>query len=156
MLKDPSGGKHTRREFRPAVLQGPCEEANLQTGQFAGTGGRRLFDLRAASHGIDYLLRALHHLAHDLGRTDFFCVLVGNGAAWDSLRVLATELGLDQQVWFPGVHCDVGGGYVESEAGLSKIALKWMVEQVGAFGLRFQPKRCDELNGCWHPTGCTS
>ncbi len=45
-----------------------------------------------------------------------------------------------QQIWFPGVHCDVGGGYVEREAGLSKIALKWMVEQAEAFGLRFQPK----------------
>lgn len=43
------------------------------------------------------------------------------------------------QVWFPGVHCDVGGGYAESEAGLSKIALKWMVEQAEAFGLRFNP-----------------
>jgi uncharacterized protein (DUF2235 family) len=42
------------------------------------------------------------------------------------------------QVWFPGVHCDVGGGYLESEAGLSKIALKWMVEQVGA-RLTFHP-----------------
>jgi uncharacterized protein (DUF2235 family) len=32
-----------------------------------------------------------------------------------------------EQVWFPGVHCDVGGGYPESESGLSAIALKWMV-----------------------------
>jgi uncharacterized protein (DUF2235 family) len=43
------------------------------------------------------------------------------------------------QVWFPGVHSDVGGGYVESEAGLSKIALKWIVGQAKGFGLRFQP-----------------
>lgn len=35
------------------------------------------------------------------------------------------------QVWFPGVHCDVGGGYLESEAGLSKIALRWMVDEIG-------------------------
>jgi len=28
-----------------------------------------------------------------------------------------------KQVWFPGVHCDVGGGYPEKESGLSKIAL---------------------------------
>jgi uncharacterized protein (DUF2235 family) len=35
------------------------------------------------------------------------------------------------QVWFPGVHCDVGGGYAESQSGLSKIALKWMIEQLG-------------------------
>lgn len=44
------------------------------------------------------------------------------------------------QVWFPGVHCDVGGGYLEQEAGLSKIALRWMVDQAKGFGLRFQPK----------------
>jgi uncharacterized protein (DUF2235 family) len=49
------------------------------------------------------------------------------------------------QVWFPGVHCDVGGGYKESEAGLSKIALKWMVDQAEAFGLRFQPKAKAEI-----------
>jgi uncharacterized protein (DUF2235 family) len=44
------------------------------------------------------------------------------------------------QVWFPGVHSDVGGGYKESEAGLSKIALKWMVEESKKAGLQFQPK----------------
>jgi uncharacterized protein (DUF2235 family) len=32
-----------------------------------------------------------------------------------------------EQVWFPGVHCDVGGGY--SDARLSDITLKWMVER---------------------------
>lgn len=45
------------------------------------------------------------------------------------------------QVWFPGAHCDVGGGYVEAEAGLSKVSLKWMVEQAQAFGLRFDAGR---------------
>jgi uncharacterized protein (DUF2235 family) len=44
-----------------------------------------------------------------------------------------------QQVWFPGVHCDVGGGYKESEAGLSKIALAWMVGHAEGVGLRFNP-----------------
>ena len=29
-----------------------------------------------------------------------------------------------KQVWFPGVHCDVGGGYAEAESGLSKLALE--------------------------------
>ena len=41
-----------------------------------------------------------------------------------------------EQVWFPGVHCDVGGGYVESEAGLSKITLKWMVGKAEASQLK--------------------
>ncbi len=35
------------------------------------------------------------------------------------------------QVWFPGVHCDVGGGYVEAQSGLSKTALAWIVGEVG-------------------------
>jgi uncharacterized protein (DUF2235 family) len=39
------------------------------------------------------------------------------------------------QVWFPGVHGDVGGGYPENEAGLSAIALKWMVGEAKAAGL---------------------
>ena len=40
-----------------------------------------------------------------------------------------------EQVWFAGVHADVGGGYRES--GLSDIALLWMVEQAEAAGLKF-------------------
>ena len=40
-----------------------------------------------------------------------------------------------EQVWFPGVHCDVGGGYPENESGLSAIALKWMVGRAENAGL---------------------
>jgi hypothetical protein len=32
-----------------------------------------------------------------------------------------------EQVWFAGVHADVGGGYPESESRLSDISLKWML-----------------------------
>jgi uncharacterized protein (DUF2235 family) len=34
-----------------------------------------------------------------------------------------------KQVWFAGVHSDVGGGYPEAESGLSKLALKWMIDE---------------------------
>ena len=37
-----------------------------------------------------------------------------------------------KQVWFSGVHSDVGGGYSESEARLSDIAFKWMVDEARA------------------------
>ena len=40
-----------------------------------------------------------------------------------------------KQVWFAGVHCDVGGGYAEKESGLSKIALDWMLQEAKAAGL---------------------
>jgi uncharacterized protein (DUF2235 family) len=39
------------------------------------------------------------------------------------------------QVWFPGVHCDVGGGYPEGQSGLSATALKWMTGKAEAAGL---------------------
>jgi uncharacterized protein (DUF2235 family) len=40
-----------------------------------------------------------------------------------------------KQVWFAGVHSDVGGSYAEAESGLSKIALKWMLEEAAKAGL---------------------
>jgi glycosyltransferase involved in cell wall biosynthesis len=52
--------------------------------------------------GVDYLLRALHRLVYDLGRTDVFCILLGGGDAWASLKVLAMQLRLDEYVWFSG------------------------------------------------------
>jgi uncharacterized protein (DUF2235 family) len=57
---------------------------------------------------------------------------------WQNLWTTASEPGLDAlQVWFPGVHCDVGGGYRETEAGLSKIALEWMMREAAKAGLTF-------------------
>jgi uncharacterized protein (DUF2235 family) len=37
-----------------------------------------------------------------------------------------------KQAWFPGVHCDVGGGYIELDSGLSKVALAWMLGELGS------------------------
>jgi uncharacterized protein (DUF2235 family) len=52
-----------------------------------------------------------------------------------------------KQVWFPGVHCDVGGGYSEAESGLSKIALKWMLDEAQGNGLLVDPARRSEILG---------
>ncbi len=35
-----------------------------------------------------------------------------------------------QQVWFPGVHSDVGGSYPQLQSGLSNEALRWMMGEV--------------------------
>ncbi len=40
-----------------------------------------------------------------------------------------------QQVWFAGVHSDVGGGYQEQDSGLSKITLEWMINEAVKFEL---------------------
>ncbi len=40
-----------------------------------------------------------------------------------------------EQVWFPGVHANVGGGYPQQ--GLSLVALEWMMDKARAAGLQF-------------------
>ena len=59
--------------------------------------------------GVDYLLRALRHLICDLGRSDFFCVLVGFGDALDDLKSMTEQFGLTQHVLFTGMvnHAEV-------------------------------------------------
>lgn len=41
-----------------------------------------------------------------------------------------------KQIWFPGVHGDVGGGYLQTD--LSDGALKWMIDEAKKLGLNFQ------------------
>jgi uncharacterized protein (DUF2235 family) len=40
-----------------------------------------------------------------------------------------------KQVWFAGVHADVGGGYPEQEATLAKVPLAWMLREAETLGL---------------------
>ena len=42
-----------------------------------------------------------------------------------------------KELWFPGVHSDVGGGY--KERGLSDGALMWMMVEARGCGLRYRP-----------------
>lgn len=40
-----------------------------------------------------------------------------------------------KQVWFPGVYCDVEGGYPEGESGISKITLEWTLDEAAPPGM---------------------
>ena len=57
-----------------------------------------------------------------------------------------------KQVWFTGVHTDVGGGYAEK--GLSDIALEWMLDEAKPHGLLIYGKNrvitCPDVNGKMH------
>lgn len=50
-----------------------------------------------------------------------------------------------KQMWFAGVHSDVGGGYPEEDSALSKYSLIWMVEEAVAAGLEIQPRMFKHL-----------
>lgn len=51
------------------------------------------------------------------------------------------------EVWFAGVHSDVGGGYPESESQLSQIALRWMLCEAELAGLAIDPQRKADILG---------
>lgn len=53
-----------------------------------------------------------------------------------------------QEVWFAGVHSDVGGSYPESESQLSKLALRWIVCEAELSGLIVdQGRKADIMGG---------
>jgi uncharacterized protein (DUF2235 family) len=52
-----------------------------------------------------------------------------------------------KEVWFAGVHSDVGGGYPESVSQLSQIALRWMLCEAELAGLIVDQSRKAEILG---------
>jgi uncharacterized protein (DUF2235 family) len=52
-----------------------------------------------------------------------------------------------KQVWFAGVHSDVGGSYPEPESGLSKLALRWMLCEARNAGLATDATRVAKVLG---------
>ena len=58
--------------------------------------------LMAPQDGVDYLLRALHQLAHVLKKDDFYCVIIGKGSAMDDMKRIANELNIADKVMFTG------------------------------------------------------
>jgi uncharacterized protein (DUF2235 family) len=79
------------------------------------------------------IAHARHAIAMDERRADFMPTLWTNIRRPDRVR----------QVWFPGVHGDVGGGY--AQAGLSDIALAWMLDEASTCGLRLRPNTRGQL-----------
>jgi uncharacterized protein (DUF2235 family) len=70
---------------------------------------------------------AYQALALDEQRSDFQATL------WEQQPDAENQV--LEQVWFPGVHGNVGGGYID--AGLSDIALLWIIEKAQSCGLSF-------------------
>ena len=43
-----------------------------------------------------------------------------------------------REIWFAGVHADVGGGCPERASALGKVALDWMIRETGALGVHYR------------------
>ncbi|MGI9201471.1 MAG: DUF2235 domain-containing protein [Woeseiaceae bacterium] len=75
---------------------------------------------------------ARHAVSIDENREDFKPVLWSDKPSIDLL-----------QVWFAGVHSDVGGGY--KNRGLSDCASHWMVQEAVRFGMQFESHFLDSI-----------
>lgn len=94
--------------------------------------GHRFHDLRL-SESVE---NAYHALAIDDERKTFRPEL------WDSQLAEGQTM---KQVWFCGMHTDVGGGYPDQE--LSDIALEWMIQMAEKHGLRIFPRHKIKMSG---------
>jgi glycosyltransferase involved in cell wall biosynthesis len=52
--------------------------------------------------GVDYLVRALYKLVHEVGRRDFFCLIIGHGEELEYLKTLSHDLQMEQFIRFTG------------------------------------------------------
>ena len=52
--------------------------------------------------GLDYLLRTVNHFVYEMKQTDLFCVIIGRGRILLQPKNLASELQVDDYVWFTG------------------------------------------------------
>ncbi len=50
-----------------------------------------------------------------------------------------------KEVWFSGVHGDIGGGYREKDSGLAKVTLEWMIEETKPFGLLYKTRTVNDI-----------
>jgi uncharacterized protein (DUF2235 family) len=79
----------------------------------------------------DKVYQAVHALSIDEARAAFGPVL------WEAKSNV-------EQVWFAGVHTNVGGGYPKQ--GMSLVTLDWMMQKAQQHGLRILP---DDRNNYW-------
>lgn len=105
--RDVALARHAKRADRIFVVRsGPDLDRYLATPANPAFRPRRYLvgyvGVMGPQEGIDYLLRAVHHLVHEEGRDDIQFMLVGGGASLDEMRAYSRSLGLEDHVEFTG------------------------------------------------------
>jgi uncharacterized protein (DUF2235 family) len=120
--------------------------------------------IAALKRGIDWLLwpmlfgdmklascvkRAVHALSLDDERTTFHPLLWDEEWEAQSAATDPAVAGRITQVWFAGVHSNVGGGYPEDQ--LSLVPLEWIISEAAHHGLSLIAKQATELAASQSP-----
>lgn len=102
------------------------------------------YPVRFADHRLSrYVERACHALALDDERRSFHPEIWEEKAEEDPARI--------SQVWFAGMHSNVGGSYPDD--GMSLTSLLWMIEQARGAGLRLSTSEVERLRAAANPHG---
>ena len=104
-------------------------------GQILNKNKYKYHDVGLNSH----IQNAYHALAIDERRRPFQPNLWSRPDGWS---------GNVEQAWFPGVHCNVGGGYAPD--GLANEALHWMIEKAEKLGLEFDAGYLNFFRPCFN------
>ena len=98
---------------------------------------------------LERVRHARHALALDDERRTFYPI------PWDEREEKKQRGTVDPdrltQVWFPGMHADVGGGYPDD--GLSFVPLCWMIGEAEKKGLNFEKLIVETYRSLASPTG---
>ena len=134
-----------RHEMAPDLKRTYCRECRPHligvwdtVGSMGWFWGRKFFDT-TLSHDVGW---GYHAVSVDERRRKFPVSL------WNESKKAPNQH--IAQVWFPGVHSDVGGSYAET--GLSDITLAWMLERAADRGLCLRPDWRDAVQP--DPAGC--
>lgn len=118
--------------LKPEQLTGPTDIASIAVWDTVGAmgipdydHGERVDDFAFTNNKLsDKVARGFHAVSVDEQRKDFVPTL------WEPRDGV-------EQVWFPGAHADVGGGYPDSD--LSDLGLAWMEQKLKSVGVTFNP-----------------
>lgn len=109
------------------------------------------FGVRLANHAYtsnNPSVRSLRHaVSIDERRAMYRATLWGGEREWRK-PFAAPGTGEPQdarELWFAGVHGDVGGGMPEAESALGKLPLLWLIEETAALGVRYRTQTVNRL-----------
>ena len=146
LRKRPSENGNVTPEIEFIGVWDTVEAYGLPVKELAGIWDRLIIPLRFVSKRLSTnVQRACHALSIDDERHTFHPVL------WDERKECPGRV---KQVWFAGVHSDVGGGYPRRE--LALVTLDWMISEVEDKpcrpGLHFIPEVRKEylIQSDWH------
>ncbi|KAE8334061.1 hypothetical protein BDV39DRAFT_212059 [Aspergillus sergii] len=140
----PHGPAHHHHHHDKGQKMGAVRADSAQNAEKAANGGRKHTVYRPPARRIRD-----DHSAQSLTSAAGSCSSLSLEAEEDEEQDI-------EEVWFPGCHADIGGGWgLEDgeEYALSHAPLVWMVEKAQEVGVKFSVKKRKDFN-CWHDPGC--